>query len=75
MEHNFSLLSEPWSSPPRDLAIALAQEMAKAKPYGARMELLNRIYGDLSWRAQARCRAELVRCKQAQRGLLEAVVA
>lgn len=60
---------------PRELPVALAQEMARTKPTSARMVLLNRVYQDLTWKGQARCRGELMRCRQAQRGLLEATVA
>lgn len=69
---NFSLLSDAMV---RELPVALAHSYAVTKPSAQeRMEMLNRVYLSLAPIDQLKCRAELRRCKQAQRGELEAII-
>jgi hypothetical protein len=66
-EQEFSLLREPYSKPPRALHIALAHRIAQTKMNDPYMTVLNRIYAVMSWAQRAKCRAELSRCRDAQR--------
>jgi hypothetical protein len=50
--------------PPRELPVALAHCLVKAKPGTDRMELLNRIFCGLCTPRAIQCRAELARCRR-----------
>lgn len=69
-----SLLVMPYNSPPRELAIALAHQMAKTRLSEPYLATLNRLYAGLAWKDKAKCRAELHRCRAAQRGAIPAEV-
>lgn len=63
----YSLLSH--CTAPRPLAIALGQELARAKlGDNARQALLGRIYATLPAGQQLACKAELAECRAARRG-------
>lgn len=61
----------------RTLPHALAHCMAACRPGRdiARLLILNRLYAGCTWSQRQECRVELVRCRQAQRGEVLAVVA
>lgn len=70
----YSLLSK--CAPARSLAVALGQELARAKlGDNARQSLLGRIYNSLSAGQQLACKMELAECRAARRGERLAVVA
>jgi hypothetical protein len=58
----------------RDLPIALAHVVAGTKPYSLALERLNRLYAGLTPADQLRCRAELLECREARRGVALALV-
>jgi hypothetical protein len=63
-----SLLLPPYNDPPRELPIALAHKLAKTRVSEPYLATLNRLYAGLSWADKAKCRAELYRRREEQRG-------
>lgn len=71
----FSLLQSPWSQPRRELHVALAHELARAKVGDdARQGLLRRLFNAMPIGRQIACNKELRTCRAAKRGELKAVV-
>lgn len=55
-------------APADPLPVALARRIAKTKVGDPHMATLNRLFGYMTWQAQAQCKTELSRCRAAQRG-------
>lgn len=71
----FRLLQSPWSQPRRELHIALAHELARAKVGDdVRQSLLRRLFNALPIGLQIACNKELRACRAAKRGDIKAVV-
>jgi len=73
MTTQFSVL---YSAEQRPLPVALAHEFAALKwgKEGKRLDMLNRIYLELSPADRMRCRIELAQCRRAKMGEVRAEV-
>jgi len=75
MEGNPDITLSAYAGRDTPIPVALGRAFANANQENAlHLERLNRIYRKLSPADQLRCRAEILECKDARRGALEAAV-